>query len=321
MLQGVGNVMKMKLKFIEDFSVLSDDDLCDKCSKLDVNKDGICSSCYSNNFTKLLHPDMVEFVKKNREINIHINNLFWVLNDTMSDILCDKCSLKDLSKKDGNDLCDICYIKETAFLFTREAVSRNNDINKLLEYGENMVSAHSSFSLFRCFIELFCLYFVVITDTPTARSYEVDDGRGKGFIRNHPQIQQAAIKHKGNFNFKKPGERELRFLAGEILSGLQYHSHHKHQKFNIDLLYQQYNDFCLFNHTSMKGMIFWGNQFDNDKEIKTVAKQVLADVNCFAMMILSNALSVCLNNSKLSEIEKDILSLCDKINTQLADSV
>jgi len=171
--------MKMRVKLIEDISVLSKEDLCDKCSKNDVKKDGICNTCYSKNFTKLLHPDMVEFVKKNKEINTQLNNLFWILNDEMSDILCDNCASKDLSNKDGNDLCDICFMKEMTFLFVRDAVSRNNDINKLLDYGESQVSAHSSFSLFRCFIELFCLYFVITSDIPTARKYEKDDGKKK----------------------------------------------------------------------------------------------------------------------------------------------
>jgi len=304
----------MRLKFIEDFSVLTKDDLCEKCSKVDVNKDGICSSCYSKNFTKLLHPDMVEFVKKNSEINSQINSLFWILNDAMSDVLCDICSSKDLSEKKGENLCDICFMKETAFLFTRDAVSRNNDINKLLDYGESQVSAHSSFSLFRCFIELFSLYFVVMTDTPTARSYEKDDGKNKKYISNHPKFQLVANKYKGNFNFKRPGEREVRYLAGEILNSFQRHPQHQHYQFDIELLNQQYDDFCLYNHSSMRGMIFWGDQFEDDKEIKNVIKQVLSDVSCFTMMILSNALSTCLNDCKLKEVENDILSLIDKIN-------
>ncbi|MCL2249323.1 MAG: hypothetical protein FWC13_08635 [Oscillospiraceae bacterium] len=122
---------------------------------------------------------MVEFVKQNKEITPEINRLFFILNDAMGDSLCNVCSLKDLSKKDGKDLCDICFIKEIAYLFARDAVSRGNDINKLLDYGETLVSAHSAFSLFRCFIELFCLYFVVISDTPTAREYEKSEGKTK----------------------------------------------------------------------------------------------------------------------------------------------
>jgi len=204
--------MQMRAKLIEDFSILSKEDLCDKCSKADISKDGLCETCYVDNFSKLLHPDMVQFVKQNKEINSEINRFFFILNEAMHDFLCDICSLKDLSQRDNNDLCDTCFNKEIAFLFARDAVSRNNDINKLLDDGESQISAHSSFSLFRCFIELFCLYFVVISDIPTARKYVSDDGRNKRFLKNHPQIQMAANKYKGNYSIKKPGEWELRCL-------------------------------------------------------------------------------------------------------------
>ena len=42
--------MKMRLTPIEDFSVLSKEDLCDRCSGVDVNKDGLCENCYLENF-------------------------------------------------------------------------------------------------------------------------------------------------------------------------------------------------------------------------------------------------------------------------------
>jgi len=307
--------MKVRATFIEDFSVLSKEDLCENCSKQDTNRDGLCRDCYTENFKKLLHPDMVKFVKQNKEITPEINRLFFILNDAMHDNLCNVCSLKDLSKKVGNDLCDICFRKEIAYLFARDAVSRGNDINKLLDHGETLVSAHSAFSLFRCFIELFCLYFVVISDTPTARKYEKDKGKNKRYIKDHPQMQSAAKKHKGNFNFKEPGERELRYSAGEILNSYQQQS--QNQQFNIDLLNQQYDYFCLYNHTSMRGMDFWGTQFETTEdstELKDLIRHVLSDVSCFSMMILSNALSVCLSAKELKGIENDIISVIDKIN-------
>ena len=136
----------------------------------------------------------------------------------------------------------------------------------------------------------------------------------KKYISNHPKYQLVSNKYKGNFNFKRPGERELRCLAGEILNSFQRHPQHQHHQFDIDLLNQQYDDFCLYNHSSMRGMIFWGNHFDDDKEIKQVIRDVLSDVNCFTMMVLSNALSICLSECKINEIEKDICSLIDQIN-------